>query len=170
MASRRLRKKASLVKILFCWQNLHKWLDGVQVKNISEKAKNTGHWSEFLLHKNFKLVLDQNLTKQTYHKISCRSQIILTLITNQQFHLLNWTFLSNMSRNDYDCCNMYPNLYCNITNGLLCPSFSSSNSKCMKSADPGVQNYRTLKKSNIWQMCWHLKAKYTRWKGIFLQA
>ena len=33
---------------------------------ISENAKNTGHCSEFPLHKKFKLVLEQNVTKQTY--------------------------------------------------------------------------------------------------------
>ena len=64
------------------------------------------------------------------------------IIKYQQFYLVNWTLFSN--RKDFDC-DMYPNLYCNTTNGPLCPSFCSSNSKCMKSADPRVQNYRTLK-------------------------
>ena len=50
------------VDFLLKMSNKVKSVDGVQVKNISEKAKNTGHWSEFSLHKNFKLVLEQNVT------------------------------------------------------------------------------------------------------------
>ena len=41
--------------------NKVKSVDGVQVKNISKKAKNTGHWSEFSLHKNFKWDFEQNV-------------------------------------------------------------------------------------------------------------
>ena len=50
------------VDFLLKMSNKVKSVDGVQVKNISKKAKNTGHWSEFSLHKNFKLVLEQNVT------------------------------------------------------------------------------------------------------------
>ena len=36
-------------------------------KTSAKMQKNTGHCSEFPLHKNFKLGLDQNVAKQTYH-------------------------------------------------------------------------------------------------------
>ena len=48
--------------------------DGVSVQNISEKSKNPGRCSKIPLHKNFKLSLDQNVTEQTYLKISSRSK------------------------------------------------------------------------------------------------
>ena len=64
-------------------------VDGVQVKNISENAKNTGHCSEFPLHKNFKLVLEQNVTNQAYHKVTYRSQKCLVQSLNQQLYLVN---------------------------------------------------------------------------------
>ena len=48
--------------------------DGVLVQNIIEQAKNPCRCSKFPLHKNFKLVLEQNVTEQTYPKISQRSQ------------------------------------------------------------------------------------------------
>ena len=64
-------------------------VDGVQVKNISENAKNTGHCSELPLHKKFKLVLEQNVTNQTYLKLRCRSQICLAQSLIQQFYLVN---------------------------------------------------------------------------------
>ena len=48
--------------------------DGALVQNFSEKSKNPGHYSKFLLHKKFKLSLEQNVTELTYLKISCRSQ------------------------------------------------------------------------------------------------
>ena len=49
-------------------------VDVVQVENIAKKAKTPGRWSKILLHKKFKLILEQNDKKQTDHKISCRSQ------------------------------------------------------------------------------------------------
>ena len=73
MASRRLTEKG-FVKILFCWQNLHKWLDGVQVQNIRQKPENPCRWSKIPLHKDFKLILDQNVTNRTYSGITRRSQ------------------------------------------------------------------------------------------------
>ena len=48
--------------------------DGVYVQNIGEKGENPCRWSKISLHKNFKLNLEQNVTEQTYPKISCRSQ------------------------------------------------------------------------------------------------
>ena len=38
---------------------------------MSEKRKNTYHCSKIPLHKNFKLVLEQNVTEQAYLQISC---------------------------------------------------------------------------------------------------
>ena len=49
-------------------------VDVVQVENIAKKAKTPGRWSKILLHKKFKLILEQNLTEQAYPKISCWSQ------------------------------------------------------------------------------------------------
>ena len=49
-------------------------VDVVQVENIAKKAKIPSRWSKILLHKKFKLILEQNVTEQTYPKISCRSQ------------------------------------------------------------------------------------------------
>ena len=39
-----------------------------------KKVKNPYRCSKISLHKNFKLSLEQNVTEQTYPKISCRSQ------------------------------------------------------------------------------------------------
>ena len=47
------------------------------------------HCSEFPLHKNFKLVLEQNVTSQTYLEISYRSQKCLVQLLNQQIYLVN---------------------------------------------------------------------------------
>ena len=44
-------------------------------KTISEKAKNTHRCSKIPLHKNFKLVLQQNVMNQTYHKTRLKSSI-----------------------------------------------------------------------------------------------
>ena len=49
------------------------------------------------LWKILKLVLEQNVTKQTYLKISCRSQKCLVQPLNQQFYLVNWILFSNVS-------------------------------------------------------------------------
>ena len=51
-----------------------KTLDVVQVRKMAKKAKNPCRCSKMLLHKNFKLSLEQNVTEQTYPKISCRLQ------------------------------------------------------------------------------------------------
>ena len=61
----------------------------LKVKNISENAKNSCHCSKFPLHKNFKLTLEQNVTLQTYTKLSCRSQKCLVQTLNQQLNLVN---------------------------------------------------------------------------------
>ena len=50
------------------------------------------------LWKILKLVLEQNVTKQTYPKISCRSQKCLVQWLNQQFYLVNWILFSKLSR------------------------------------------------------------------------
>ena len=44
--------------------------------------------------------LEQNVTKQTYLKISCRSQKCLVQSQNQQFYLVNWILFSNMSNSN----------------------------------------------------------------------
>ena len=49
------------------------------------------------LWKIVKLVLEQNITSQTYIKISCRSQKCLVQLLNQQFYLVNWISFSNVS-------------------------------------------------------------------------
>ena len=49
-------------------------LDVIQVKKIAKKAKNTGHCTKILLHKKFKLILEQNVREQTYLKITFRLQ------------------------------------------------------------------------------------------------
>ena len=41
-------------------------LDDVQVKKMAKKAKNTGRNSKLPLYKKFKLILEQNVRKQTY--------------------------------------------------------------------------------------------------------
>ena len=74
-----------------------KWLDGIKVKNISKNAKNTCHCSEIPLHKNFKLTLEQNVTNQTYLKLSCRSQKCSVQLLNHQFNLVNWILFTNDS-------------------------------------------------------------------------
>ena len=51
-----------------------KTLDVVQVQKMAKKAKNPYRCSKMSLNKNFKLSLEQNVTEQTYPKISCRSQ------------------------------------------------------------------------------------------------
>ena len=66
-----------------------------------EKTKTPCRWSKISLHKNFKLVLEQNVTKQTYPKISCRSQKCLVQSKNQQFCLVNWVFSSNVFRQTF---------------------------------------------------------------------
>ena len=48
--------------------------DGVYVQNIGEKGENPCRWSKISLHKNFELILEQNVNEQTYLEISCRSQ------------------------------------------------------------------------------------------------
>ena len=53
------------------------------------------------LWKNLKLLLEQNVTKQTYPKICCRSQKCLVQLLNRQFYLVNWILFSNMSRSGY---------------------------------------------------------------------
>ena len=53
---------------------MFKPLDVVQVPNIAKKGKNPYRRSKNSLHKKFKLSLEQNVTEQTYLKISCRSQ------------------------------------------------------------------------------------------------
>ena len=47
---------------------------GALVKKMAKKAKTRCRCSKFSLHKKFKLILEQNVTEQTYPKISCRSQ------------------------------------------------------------------------------------------------
>ena len=73
--------------------------DGVSVQNISQKAKNTYCCSKFPLHKNFKWSLEQNFSKQTYNKISSRSQKCLVQSPNQQFYLLNWILVPTVNIN-----------------------------------------------------------------------
>ena len=41
-------------------------LDDAQVKKMAKKAKNTGRNSKLSLYKKFKLILEQNVRKQTY--------------------------------------------------------------------------------------------------------
>ena len=72
-------------------------LDVVQVKNIGKKAKNPCRWSKISLHKNFKLILEQNVTEQTYPKISCRWLNCSFQSLIQQFYLVNWILISKMS-------------------------------------------------------------------------
>ena len=38
-------------------------VDVVQVENIAKKAKTPGRWSKILLHKKFKLILEQNVSE-----------------------------------------------------------------------------------------------------------
>ena len=40
--------------------------DGVYVQNIGEKGENPCRWSKILLHKKFKLNLEENVTFQAY--------------------------------------------------------------------------------------------------------
>ena len=75
-----------LVSLLRIESNPH---DGVSVRNISEKAKNTYRCSKFPLHKNFKLSLEQNVSEQTYPEISSRSQTCSVQSLIQQFSLVN---------------------------------------------------------------------------------
>ena len=49
-------------------------VDVVQVENIAKKAKTPCRWSKNSLHKNFKLILEQNVTEQTYLKLNYRWQ------------------------------------------------------------------------------------------------
>ena len=72
------------------------WLDVVQVQKMAKKAKNPCRCSKISLHKKFKLILEQNVTEQTYPKISCRSQKCLVQTQIQQFYLVNWFFFSNV--------------------------------------------------------------------------
>ena len=51
-----------------------KTLDVVQVQNMAKKAKNPCRCSKISLHKNFKLILEQNVTEQTYLKLNYRWQ------------------------------------------------------------------------------------------------
>ena len=51
-----------------------KTLDVVQVQNLAKKAKNPYRCSKISLHKNFKLILEQNVTEQTYLKLNYRWQ------------------------------------------------------------------------------------------------
>ena len=69
------------------------WIDGVQVENIGEKAKNTCRCSKIPLHKNFKLVWDQNVTNQTYLKLSCRSQKCSVQSLNEEFYFVKLNFV-----------------------------------------------------------------------------
>ena len=77
-----------------------KWLDGVQVKNMVEKGENTCHWSKISLHKNFKLVLQPNVTNQTYLKLSCRSQKCYVQSQNLEFYLVTWILFSKVSNSN----------------------------------------------------------------------
>ena len=52
-------------------------LDTVKVKKIITKGKNTYDCSKFPLHKNFKLVLEEYGTNQTYPEISSRFQFFI---------------------------------------------------------------------------------------------
>ena len=45
---------------------------GALVQKMAKKAKNPCRSSKFSLHKNFELILEQNVTEQTCPKISCR--------------------------------------------------------------------------------------------------
>ena len=49
-------------------------VDVVQVENIAKKAKTPCRWSKNSLHKNFKLILEQNVIEHTYLKINSRLQ------------------------------------------------------------------------------------------------
>ena len=83
--------------------------DGVSVQNISEKAKNPYRSSKFPLHKNFKLVLEPNVTFQTYPKLSCRSRkleilthfgtrYVVLLDTSQSNMVSRWQMLNCFPR------------------------------------------------------------------------
>ena len=85
------------------------WLDVAQVKNISEKAKNPYCWSKFPHHKNFKLILEPNVTFQPYPKLSCRSRkleilthfgtrYVVLLDTSQSNMVSRWQMLNCFPR------------------------------------------------------------------------
>ena len=59
------------------------------VETVFHKHLNIGHSSKFPLHKNFKLVLEQKVTSQTYLKISYISQKCLVQLINQSSYLVN---------------------------------------------------------------------------------
>ena len=79
------------------------WIDGVQVENIGEKAKNTCSCSKIPLHKNFKLVLEQNVSNPTYHKIRFSSQkcinITLSFFIDDNFRANHINCFSRFARN-----------------------------------------------------------------------
>ena len=56
-------------------------LDTVKVKKIITKGKNTYDCSKFPLHKNFKLVSEENGSNQTYPEISSRFQFFISRVT-----------------------------------------------------------------------------------------
>ena len=66
-----------------------KTLDVVQVQKMVKKAKNPYRCSKMSLNKNFKLSLEQNVTEQSYPKISCRSQKCSVQSLIQQCYLVN---------------------------------------------------------------------------------
>ena len=74
--------------------------DGAFVQNISKKAKNTYRCSKFPLHKNFKLNLEPNVTKQAYIKIGCTFQKCSVKIKIHQFYLLNCNLTSNVLQSE----------------------------------------------------------------------
>ena len=72
-------------------------VDVVQVQNMAKKAKNPCRCSKISLHKNFKLILEQNVTEQTYLKLNYRWQKCWVQLKIQQFYVVNWILISNTS-------------------------------------------------------------------------
>ena len=66
--------------------------DVVLVQNNSKKGENPCRCSKFPLHKNFKLILDQNVSEQIYPEISSRSQKCSVQSLIQSFILIKLNF------------------------------------------------------------------------------
>ena len=67
---------------------------------MSEKRKNTYRCSKIPLHKNFKLILEQNVTEQAYPKISCRSQKCIQIRCDVQYLTVDQTTNFNDPEHD----------------------------------------------------------------------
>ena len=86
--------------VLSSWSQSIGWILASRCRSSQKhqrKGQNPCHCSEFSLHKNFKLILEQNVGQQTYLKISCRSQKCLPRLFNQHSYLVNWILFSNVT-------------------------------------------------------------------------